>query len=957
MKRSPNWRMWSSLAVFVVSVLMIWPTLRWFSLPGIERDRAEAAVQPETNNPYLRSLLDGMLEQGGEDLVLEYRGLYRLNIGTIKLGLDLQGGMYLAYTVTPSAGMETDEALDQAVEIIRNRIDEFGVAEPSITRQGSDRLVVMLPGVRDPARARAIVERQALLEFKLVAYPTDEHPSPTTVPAIREIDSFLAERYGDTELDSATAVTAESSIPPELVSPSLDQFEETGPGLDSFPMVPSENLIDIPEPHEEVETGEVIDLPEPETAGRLSSLLEFADEDLANLMRIFPNDWVIREGDDLDRFNDIVNYPEVREILEAHNLEFAFGRPLETSEGIYHPVFIVPADVTRGWGMQADVERPRYALTGANLEDTRVRMGDASTIGNNPYLILTFDSEGSGNWEQITGENVDERVAIILDGTIYSVARIRERIAGGGTRLTGGFSLEEARDLRLVLKAGSLPAELEIAEEQTIGPSLGQQSIRQGILAAVIGLALIGVFMIVYYGVGGVVANLILVFDMLIIMAVLCFPGPLTNLGISGLGARLTLPGIAGIILTIGMAVDASVLIYERIREESRSGKPVRSSIDAGYDRAFVTILDSNLTTLITALVLYRFGTGPIRGFAVTLSVGILASMFCSLVFGRSLVTGLVKGLRLKRLNLGKLAVMRDAHFSIVSKRRMAYMVSAVVIIAGLIGFVSNNGFSLAIDFTGGVETSVVREESIPVEELKDRLEAEGLESVQVQSLVDYQGEGSAYVVRTATSDKDLVNATLSSIGCSPMEEREEGQSYIRQIGPRVGSELRDKASKAVIMSIIFIVIYIWWRFQFKWGIAAVAALVHDVLVTLGILAILRVEVSLTIIAALLTIVGYSINDTIVVFDRIREDTKLRKGRTFAETVNISINETLGRTAITSLTTFFAVLMLFLFGGGSISAFALTLLIGIVAGTYSSIFVASPILVDWKSRKRGRKGS
>ncbi|MBN1435115.1 protein translocase subunit SecD [Candidatus Fermentibacterales bacterium] len=928
MKRSPNWRMWSSLAVFVVAVLMIWPTVRWYSLPALERDRAEAAVQPETDNPYLRSLLDGIREEGGEELLQHYRDLYRRSSGVIKLGLDLQGGMYLAYTVIPSAGLETEEALDQAVEIIRNRIDEFGVAEPSITRQGDDRLVVMLPGVRDPARARAIVERQALLEFKLVAYPTEQYPTPASVPVVREIDSRLAE------------LEIEAPLAPGPVEPGLEALP------DSSGEEAPDYVMDIPEP--------VVEVPEPEQTGSFSGLFRFADENLANAMSIFPGDWVVVEGDDLDRLNDLINTPEVAAILESANLELAFGKPHETAEAVYHPVFLVPLDVTRGWGTQTDVRHDSYVVTGANLQDARVRMSDSGTLGTNPYLILEFDSEGSRNWEQLTGENVDQRVTIILDGTVYSVARIRERIAGGGTRLTGGFTLEEARDLRLVLKAGSLPAELEIAEEQTIGPSLGQKSINQGIIAAVVGLVLIGLFMIVYYGMGGLIANLILIFDMLIIMAVLCFPGPFADMGIAGLGARLSLPGIAGIILTIGMAVDASVLIYERIREESRSGKPVKSAVDAGYDRAFITILDSNLTTLITALVLYRFGTGPIRGFAVTLSVGIVASMFCSLVFGRSVMTSIVRGLKLTSVKLGRLAVMRDAHYGIVNRRKMAYLLSSAMILAGLAGFVINGGFSLAIDFTGGVETSVVRQQDMPVEELKDLLEASGLQSVQVQALVDYQGEGSAYVVRTSNSDKAYVDRVLSDAGCSPMEEREEGSSYIRQIGPRVGSELRDKATKAVFMAMIFIVIYIWWRFQFKWGIAAVAALIHDVLVTLGLLAILKIEVSLTIIAALLTIVGYSINDTIVVFDRIREDVRLRKGRSFAETVNISINETLGRTIITSLTTFFAVLMLFLFGGGTISSFALTLLIGIIAGTYSSVFVASPILVDWKDRKKGR---
>lgn len=961
MKKSTNWRMWSSLGIFIVALVMIWPTFKWFSLPVIERDRAEASVQPETDNPYFRQLLTEMQEEGGEELIEHYRELFSKSEGTLKLGLDLQGGMYLAYTVHPVADLSVDEALDQAVEIIRNRIDEFGVSEPSITRQGEDRLVVLLPGVRDPARARAIVERQALLEFKVVAFPDEEHPSPEAAPVIREIDSFLAEQApleteilesDDVVLSSGEILAADQEDISSAAVP-VEQLTEEATGEEIYTDLIAD-LADEAETDTVEMTTESLEVPELAVGGQFSELFGFASEDIAMTLRITPGDWIIEEGENLDQFNDIINIPEISRILVDHNLEFVFGKSSSTSEGVYVNVLLVPIDVTSGWDSQTGLEKPRYSLTGANLTDVRVRMGSGTSLDNNPYLILQFDSDGSRNWEQITSENIDERVSIILDGTIYSVARIRERIAGGGTRLTGGFSLEEARDLRLILKAGSLPARLEIAEEQTIGPSLGQKSIRRGIIAGILGLAIIGLFMIIYYGIGGVITNVALIFDLLILLAVLSFPGPLAGFGITGLGARLTLPGIAGIILTIGMAVDASVLIYERIREEKRAGKSLRNAVESGYDRAFVTILDSNITTLITALVLYRFGTGPIRGFAVTLSVGILASMFCSLVFGRMVLTFIARHRKTKGLSIGKLAVLRKSFFKVVSIRKKAYLISTVVILVGILGFAVNNGFKLAIDFTGGVETSVVRTQPVSVEEIKVQLEDAGLKSVQVQSLVDYQGDGAAYIVRTSTSDKEQVNLILADHHLIPMEEEQQGSSYIRQIGPRVGAELRDKATKAMIMAMIFIVFYIWWRFQFKWGIAAVAALAHDVLVTAGMLALLQVEISLTIIAALLTIVGYSINDTIVVFDRIREDVKLRKGKTFAETVNISINETLGRTVITSITTFTAVLMLFIFGGGTISDFALTLLIGIIAGTYSSIFVASPILVDWRSGKRKR---
>ncbi|MCK4671494.1 MAG: protein translocase subunit SecD, partial [Candidatus Aegiribacteria sp.] len=550
--------------------------------------------------------------------------------------------------------------------------------------------------------------------------------------------------------------------------------------------------------------------------------------------------------------------------------------------------------------------------------------------------------------------NVGKRVAIVLDGTVYSAATIRERISGTGTRLSGGFTTEEARDLRLVLKAGSLPAELEIAEEQTIGPSLGQQSINRGMIAGIVAILLIAAFIIFYYGTGGIIAIMALIFDMLIIMGVLCFPGPLAQFGLKGLNATLTLPGIAGIILTIGMAVDASVLIYERIREEKRSGKGIRAAVKAGYSRAFVTILDANLTTLITALVLYKFGTGPIKGFAVTLSIGILASMFCSLVFSRAFIEFLLKNKKRTSLSFGRWSLLGNRHFSFVEMRKKTYILSAVVLLIGAGAYFINGGLDLDIDFTGGLETNVISNTDIGTDDLKNLLTDSGLQGVQIQKLMDYEGDSGevAFVIRTSETDKDVVYTALEINGCVPMEYEADAEelSFIKQIGPRVGEELKSKALNAIFMSMIFIVLYVWYRFQFKWGVAAVVALAHDTLITIGLLALIRLDISLTIIAAILTIVGYSINDTIVVFDRIREDRRLRKGKNLAETVNISINEVLSRTVITSVTTFMAALILFIISGGVLSQFSLTLMIGIVVGTYSSIFIASPILVDWHAK-------
>jgi SecD/SecF fusion protein len=950
MIKAARWRNWSSLALFVVSILMVWPTVRWYTLSSDERDRAEASVQPETDNPHLRSILTDLQNEGGEGLLEEYRALYQQKEGTIKLGLDLQGGMYLAYMVVPTSGLDEEEAIDQALEVIRNRINEFGVSEPSITRQGDDRIVIQLPGVRDPARARAIVERQAMLEFKIVAYPTAEYPTSASVPVLRAIDNLVT-AGGDDVPEPLDSLMAQ---PVDTLAVQMNVIPDTA--FDSIGQSVSPEGFVMPGTADASSDNEMTDitLPEIERPGSIASLIEIAPEDISrSTMSISPGDWIVYTGEDMDQLNDLLNRADVDSILSEANLMAAFGRLEETTRGSFRALYFVPRNVTRGWGRQVDQVHEEYRLTGANLTDVRIRMGSAQSLSNNPYLILEFDSEGRDNWEQITGDNVDQRVAIVLDGTVYSAATIRERISGSGTRLSGGFSTEEARDLRLVLKAGSLPAELVIAEEQTIGPSLGQQSINRGIIAGLIGILLIAAFIIFYYGTGGVIAILALLFDMLIILGVLCFPGPLSQLGLKGLNATLTLPGIAGIILTIGMAVDASVLIYERIREEKRSGKGIRAAVKAGYSRAFVTILDANLTTLITALVLYKFGTGPIKGFAVTLSIGILASMFCSLVFSRAVIEFILRNKKKMDLSFGRWSILGKKHISFVEMRKKTYILSLVVIAIGAAAFFINGGLELSIDFTGGLETNVVSNTDLTTDDLNGMLTDHGLEDVQIQRLMDYEGDGAgAFVIRTSETDKDVVYETLEASGCTPMEFEadSEGLSFIKQIGPRVGEELRSKAFNAIIMAMIFIVLYVWYRFQFKWGIAAVIALAHDTLITIGLLALIRLDISLTIIAAILTIVGYSINDTIVVFDRIREDRRLRKGKNLAETVNISINNVLSRTVITSLTTFMAAFILFLISGGVLSRFALTLMIGIVVGTYSSIFIASPILVDWHAK-------
>jgi SecD/SecF fusion protein len=486
--------------------------------------------------------------------------LYNLEKRTIKLGLDLRGGMHLVMEVdksnlTPS---EAEDALDRALEIIRNRIDEFGVAEPVIQKQGGERIIVELPGLQDEARAKTLIGRTALLEFKLLK---DEEVLQS---ALAKIDQALVEEGAPTE----EIEEEEEEILPELFEEEFQKDQERSP---------ESALTEMP----------------------FSSLLVRLGPDLAVM------------EDNIPRVEKMLRNPVVQTQIPAGS-QLAWDTEDEEYNGInYRRIYLL---------------NEKAELTGKTLTNARVEIGQGMDLktANKPYVAVEFNKQGARDLTRVTSANVEKRLAIVLDDNVYNAPVIEEKIPGGKARITGNFTMNDARDLAIILRAGALPAPVEIIEERTVGPSLGADSIRMGVQAAIIGMIIVVLFMIVYYKLAGLIANLALLLNVIFIMAVL-----------AGLGATLTLPGIAGIILTIGMAVDANVLIFERIREELRAGKTVLSAIDSGYSRAFRTILDANLTTLITAIVLYNFGTGPIKGFAVTLSIGIMASMFTAIVITR----------------------------------------------------------------------------------------------------------------------------------------------------------------------------------------------------------------------------------------------------------------------------------------------------------------------------------
>jgi len=788
----------------------------------------------------------------------------------INLGLDLKGGTHLVLKVDTSnisKGARQD-AVRRNLEIIRNRVDRFGVAEPLIQPQGTDRIIVDFPGIEKEESERLIklIGRTALLEFKLVA------PSHLEEEILKKIDKKV---------------------------PILDKVKI-----------------------EERMTGD----------GVVYKCVVFNPKDT-------------------NKIKDILDDKRIKELI-PQDYYFSMSRKIKGSKERVHkesgPItkFLRNLFKIKKLQQQNDLkeqlsENPRELfllkkkaeISGKSLKNAYWR--------NDPlkgyFVVLDFDYKGRYKLRELTHnaakkyneENKVSRLAIVLDDIVYSAPLMKVEVDTNPI-IEGNFTKDEVKDLVLVLSEGALEAPMIKEQQTTIGPTLGRDSVKKGVKAAILGGILVLLFMGIYYLFAGLLANFALCLNIIIILGALSY-----------FKAALTLPGIAGIILTIGMAVDANVLIFERIREELKTGKNIRFAIQGGYHKAFSTILDANLTTLITAFILYKIGTGPVRGFAVTLSIGIIASMFTALVVTRLIFDYLTVKFRvLKRLPM--LQILRKENFDFISKRRIAYLLSFIVIVAGIINFSLRGEANFGVDFTGGLLQQVHFEEAPDINKVRAALSAIGLKKATIQKF----GNEKDILIRTDKGSPEEVEKVL----VKTFKDNEVKTVRIEKVGPTVGKELRLKALWAILLAMIAICIYITVRFEFKFAIGALIALFHDVLVTLGIYSIAQRELSLPIIAAILTIIGYSLNDTIVVFDRIREDLGLMTNKNFKDIVNTSINQTLSRTLITSFTTLIVVLSLYFLGGSVINDFALVLLIGIIVGTYSSIFVAAPILVEWHKR-------
>lgn len=862
MKR--NWKPLLILALVAVAIYYLYPSVQYYGLT--EEDKTAL----ERTNPARLSQLQSR---------------------SFNLGLDLQGGIHLVMEVQLEdlPEDEAEDAVDRAQEVIRNRVDQFGVTEPIIQRQGRNRIIVELPGVQDVERAKNLVGQTALLEFQLV----EPHSERNRI--IQRIDKLLRREASKT--DSAAGDTAREAAD----RPGESDAEE--PGLFE------------------------------ERAGEEPGLFtEDAEDELEEEPRTL-TDYLGAVGDEVVVAESAL--PAVKAILESSpaqklipdDVEFLFSSKPEGQEGNrYYRMYLV---------------RKKPEMTGNAVGDAFVSIGQDVAYLGQPIVNFITTEDGEREFSRITGAHVGERLAIVLDGAVYSAPVIQTRIRDGRSIITGSRSEEEAKDLAIVLRAGALPAEVEIIEDRTVGPSLGRDSIAQGKRAALYSLIAVAVFMVAYYRVAGIVADIALLLNMVFIMAVL-----------AGFHATLTLPGIAGIILTIGMAVDANVLIFERIREELRSGKTARAAIASGYDNALSAIIDANVTTLLVGIVLYQFGTGPIRGFALTLCIGIVSSLFTAFLVTRTIFEKLVLRREGGTLSIGQVDLLSGINIDFLSRRLVGFALSGVVLLTGLVSVLVINGLTPSIDFAGGTVLQLHFDPPVSVHQIRSELgevEVEGQTQDLSSSEIKQFGSPNDILIRVSESGPginvaDGIREALKAGFPGSIDESE----WIRReekVGPKIGSELSGAAVRAVLVSLLLILVYMAWRFhRFLYGLAAVAALFHDVLVTVGLLSLLNVEISLVVVAGILAIVGYSLNDTIVVFDRIRENLRTTRRRQIFTIINTSINECLSRTLVTSLTTLIAVIILMVWGGEVNRDFTITLMIGIIVGTYSSVFVASPAL-------------
>ena len=825
---------------------------------------------------------------------------------------------------------EVDGAVGRSLTILRSRIDKFGVNQPNIQLlKGTNRIQVELPGIDNPNRVRKLLQGVAKLEFFEV-YKVEEVYSN-----FLELNSYLYEKE---QANAALSKKSEDSLDAKNQNNDLLSVDELS--IENDEMIVAN--IDSTEDALAIDDNESLSLgiEDNETlASNDTNLSAEADSSDAQFKAssLFKNLAINQFGmiarvQDTAKVNQVLRDPENKNFLPS-NVHFCWNwKPTEGNDG---SSIIQLYALKMGRGGKAPLEGDVI---------TNAREG-LSPDGKGYEISMRMNPKGAKDWRRLTAANVGNQVAVVLDSRVYSAPTVQGEIPNGSSSITGSFSVEEARDLANILKAGSLPAKLRIVEESVVGPSIGKESINQGLLSMVAGLVLVIVFMILYYSKGGAVADMALLINIFFIVGIL-----------ANVDASLTLPGIAGIVLTIGMSIDANVLIFERIREEMAQGLKILPAIDRGYEKAFSAIIDSNITTFITGFILYYFGSGPVKGFAVTLMIGIACSFFSAVFISRLVIEWLSKKEEGKGLSFETFiskGLLNNVNIDFVSKRKMAYFFSGIIIIIGFSTVFMQGGFNLGVDFKGGRSYVVDFKESISIVDvrstLKEKFESAGTE-VKSFGADNRLKITTSYISDDESKEADDIVLTALKSGLDTFGETEIKSSS--KVGATIADDIRNTSVTSMIVALACIFAYIVLRFR-KWqfGLGAIIALFHDVLMVLSIFSIVRLfgmayEVDQVFIAAILTIIGYSINDTVVVFDRIREYLLDKPSAEVRDTFNRSINSTLNRTLMTSLTTLLVVLVLFIFGGEALRGFSFALLVGVLFGTYSSVFIATPVVLD-----------
>ena len=820
--------------------------------------------------------------------------------------------------------LEVEDAINRSFNILRSRIDRFGVTQPNIQRlETAGRILVELPGIKDPERARKLLQSTAQLEF----WETYEYRE--LFPSLEQVNSYLKETN---DLNDTLEIK-------EVLD--LD-------GIDELEMITSDEK-------DEIDANDLLtDLESDSSSTDTSKTLSFEEfaENNPLYSVLYPNvdqQNQIQEGPvvgfcatkDTAQLNKYLKDPLVIKFFPV-DVKFAYTVKPYDSEGKF--VQLVALKVTNRDGIAA--------MEGDVVTDANQSFGQYNSSAE---VSMSMNQEGAKQWKRLTAENIGRSVAIVLDGYVYSYPTVQSEIAGGRSSITGDFSVNEAKDLANILKSGKLPAPARIIEEAIVGPSLGEEAISSGLQSFIFALILVLFYMIFYYSGAGIVSNVALLANIFFIFGVL-----------SSLGAVLTLPGIAGIILTIGMSVDANVLIYERIREELSNGKGLRLAITDGYNSAYSSIIDANVTTLLTGIILYIFGTGPIKGFATTLIVGIITSLFAAIFITRLIISSRVnKGKDISFATKLTDGAFKNINIDFIGNRKKFYVISSLLVVLGL-GSLFTKGLNYGVDFVGG-RTYVVRfDNDINNEDLRENLSAVFVDNDGLNYTPQVKTFGDDNQVKITTSfmidnndisTDQVVEAKLNEGLANTGFEFEIMSS--QKVGPTIADDIKDAAVWSVIFSLLVIFLYILLRFR-KWqfSLGAVSAVFHDVIIVLAIFSAFygllpfSLEIDQAFIAAILTIIGYSLNDTVVVFDRVREYMNSYKKKEVLEVINGALNSTLSRTINTSLTTFVVLLIIFIFGGEVIRGFMFALMVGVIVGTYSSLFVASPIMLDTLTKKK-----